>query len=206
MYKIFTKHKNNGFTLIELLIVIAIIGLLSTLAVVALSNARAKARDAKRISDIKQIQKALELYISEYGTLPMPMQYGEQNSSPGWWDTWWDLSSGDGDNDGIYFLDFLVDSGIMRNVPKDPLNTPEYNGYPNANGFRYIYFVAPKGYAYQGGSCVVDSGSVYLLGISDLETDSRPPQKFSGSGCECLWKNLPNMFQSAFDYVICGTF
>ena len=55
-------RKQRGFTLIELLVVIAIIGLLSTLAVVALNNARMKSRDAKRVSDVKQIQTALELY------------------------------------------------------------------------------------------------------------------------------------------------
>ncbi|MAF13480.1 MAG: hypothetical protein CMI53_01130 [Parcubacteria group bacterium] len=57
--------KKKGFTLIELLVVIAIIGLLSTLAVVALNSARSKARDAKRISDVKQIQTALELYYND---------------------------------------------------------------------------------------------------------------------------------------------
>ena len=55
----------KGFTLIELLVVIAIIGLLSTLAVVALNSARSKARDAKRVSDIKQIQTSLELYYAD---------------------------------------------------------------------------------------------------------------------------------------------
>ncbi|MEW6610150.1 MAG: prepilin-type N-terminal cleavage/methylation domain-containing protein [Patescibacteria group bacterium] len=55
----------KGFTLIELLVVIAIIGLLATLAVVALNNARSKSRDSKRVSDIKQIQTALELYYSD---------------------------------------------------------------------------------------------------------------------------------------------
>jgi len=55
----------KGFTLIELLVVIAIIGLLSTLAVVSLNNARGKARDAKRISDVKAIQTAIELYKAE---------------------------------------------------------------------------------------------------------------------------------------------
>lgn len=62
--------KQKGFTLIELLVVIAIIGLLSTLAVVALNNARAKSRDARRISDIKQIQTALELYYNDAGEYP----------------------------------------------------------------------------------------------------------------------------------------
>lgn len=64
------KQDKKGFTLIELLVVIAIIGLLSTLAVIALNNARQKSRDAKRVSDIKQIQSALELYFNDASGYP----------------------------------------------------------------------------------------------------------------------------------------
>jgi prepilin-type N-terminal cleavage/methylation domain-containing protein len=58
------KKLKQGFTLIELLVVISIIALLSTLAVVSLNSTRAKSRDAKRITDIKQVQTALELYYA----------------------------------------------------------------------------------------------------------------------------------------------
>lgn len=61
----------KGFTLIELLVVIAIIGLLSTLAVVALGSAREKARDSKRLSDLKQMQTALELYYTDNNQYPV---------------------------------------------------------------------------------------------------------------------------------------
>lgn len=60
----------KGFTLIELLIVIAIIGLLATLAIVSLTTAQRKARDTKRIADIKQLQNAVELYYSELAVYP----------------------------------------------------------------------------------------------------------------------------------------
>jgi prepilin-type N-terminal cleavage/methylation domain-containing protein len=55
------KHSRKGFTLIELLVVIAIIGILSSVVLASLSTARQKSRDAKRISDVGQIQLALEL-------------------------------------------------------------------------------------------------------------------------------------------------
>ena len=64
------RSQSKGFTLIELLVVIAIIGLLSTLAVVALNSARQRSRDAKRVSDIRQIQTALELAFSETNNYP----------------------------------------------------------------------------------------------------------------------------------------
>ena len=62
--------RQKGFTLIELLVVISIIGLLSTIAVAALQQARAKARDVTRIANLGRIQTALDLYKNDKGTYP----------------------------------------------------------------------------------------------------------------------------------------
>ncbi len=60
----------RGFTLIELLVVIAIIGILSSVVLASLNSARQKGRDARRISDMKQIQLALELFYDANQSYP----------------------------------------------------------------------------------------------------------------------------------------
>ena len=126
------KNNQKGFTLIELLVVIAIIGLLSTMAVVSLNNARVKARDARRISDIKQIQTALEMYFTDNNDYP-----AAANATTV---TLWDSSTGSQTEDT---MEMLQDNGYMAAVPQNP----------SPNGVAYTYRVC----TYDGGACGDDA-------------------------------------------------
>lgn len=64
-------RKQQGLTLIEGLIIAGIVGLMGTLAAVALDSARERARDAKRLADVARMQAALELYFNDVNSYPV---------------------------------------------------------------------------------------------------------------------------------------
>ena len=72
MKKIYNFKLTGGFTLIELLIVIAVIGVLA-IGIISIVKPVAqfqKANDARRKSDLSQIQKAIEQYYQDIGSYP----------------------------------------------------------------------------------------------------------------------------------------
>lgn len=64
--------KQAGFNLIELLVVISIIALITSSALLVLSSSRQKSRNAKRVSDVRQIISALDLYYLRCNSYPNP--------------------------------------------------------------------------------------------------------------------------------------
>jgi prepilin-type N-terminal cleavage/methylation domain-containing protein len=64
------KISHKGFSLIELLVVIAIIALLTAIVTSNFATSRSKSRDAKRVSDLAQIQLALELFFDRCNGYP----------------------------------------------------------------------------------------------------------------------------------------
>jgi len=94
------RIKNRGFTLIELLVVIAIIGILSSVVLASLNTARQKGRDARRISDVKQLQLALELYYDSNQFYPLTI--------------------------GTTASSVLVTGGYISSIPVDPVSTVTY--------------------------------------------------------------------------------
>lgn len=70
------ERKDDGFTLIELLVVIAIIGVLAGIVLVSLNRARIQGREAVRVSDIRALQTAIELYHNNNGIYPKTFEPG----------------------------------------------------------------------------------------------------------------------------------
>ena len=84
--QIINKHNNNlrftqapsgaGFTIIELLVTISIIGILTTVAIVAYNSAREKARISKAQHEVDQIVTAIEMFAIDMGEWPGHQQVG----------------------------------------------------------------------------------------------------------------------------------
>ena len=63
--------KNSGFTLIEMLVVVAVIGILSSVLLTSLGPAKSKAKDARIIQEIDQARTIAEtIYDGGYSGLP----------------------------------------------------------------------------------------------------------------------------------------
>lgn len=61
---------SGGFTIVELLIVIVVIAILAAIVVVAYNGIQERARNSRRASDIKAMQKLVEAYNAENGEYP----------------------------------------------------------------------------------------------------------------------------------------
>ncbi len=64
------KYTSKAFTLVELMVTVAIIGILSAVVLANLNTAKSKSRDSKRITDLGQLQIALEKYYDKCKMYP----------------------------------------------------------------------------------------------------------------------------------------
>lgn len=64
------KIKNQGFTLIELIVVIAVIGIISTIGVSSFTNYLKIARDEVKKDEVYDVIKALQSYQALYASIP----------------------------------------------------------------------------------------------------------------------------------------
>jgi prepilin-type N-terminal cleavage/methylation domain-containing protein len=76
-------HK-KGFTLIEVLVVTSILGLIASVLLVALNDARSRGRDAKRVADLRQVYVATEQYYDKFNIYPQYPDLHSTDSTANW--------------------------------------------------------------------------------------------------------------------------
>jgi len=133
---IFLK-KQLGFTMIELLVVIAIISFIASAAIYSVQVARIKARDTKRIADLSQIRKALDMYFSDNN------KYPDMSGSGG-------VGTGTSSyTSGLQYTNWVLLQNALKPymgvVPNDPINSgnPFWDG---GYAYRYIRNLNDKTY------------------------------------------------------------
>lgn len=178
-----------GFTLIELLIVISIIGILAGVLFVSIGQTPLKkARDSKRLNDMVILQKALQLYQNENGSLP------DETSSPGLGG--WEVSFQPD------FMEYL--RPYLSGIPADPLNTVAgsfdfFSPRPDGS-FYYTYYNYPSGSPYgcpwSGPFSVLAFRSVEAVDSSSLSKTKCGPQPCPGGGTPGVCRD----WSTEFDY------
>lgn len=134
----------KGFTLIELLVAISIMAVLSVIGLTTYSGVQARARDTRRMEDLRRITTYLELYYQKEGQYP---DAPDTNGTECVTSQFWDISS------NTTFLSDLVAKGITDKVPVE--RSPILG---KTCSYRYTK--------------VVVSGKTYAILVADLETES----------------------------------
>jgi len=133
-------HSKKGFTIIELMVVIAVIAVLSSIVLVLLGNAKEKSRDARRVSDMREIQNALNLYFTDNNRFP--------RVTPAV-----DITGSDA------FSTEMEAAGVISEMPTDPVNT---------GGSVYSYVSSENGAVYTISFCLeTDSIQGYSQGCGN---------------------------------------
>ncbi|MEK7521378.1 MAG: prepilin-type N-terminal cleavage/methylation domain-containing protein [Patescibacteria group bacterium] len=133
-----SSGKNYGFTLIEILVVLAIIGILIGLSIVAFSAASKAARDNKRKTDLAEIRSNIEIYRTDCGEYPAAVTFGGA------------LNGGTAACSGNVYMSL---------VPRDPQQTTGTRSYyysrTTTNTYELCAALEQGGSATCGGACTV---------------------------------------------------
>jgi prepilin-type N-terminal cleavage/methylation domain-containing protein len=106
------KHtKQKGFTLLEILLVIAAIGILAAIVIVAINPNRqfAQVRDNVRQQNINAIYKALEQIMTDTGSYPAAVPYGT-----------YEAVCGGGNTEECINIDTQLIPTYVAGIPRDP--------------------------------------------------------------------------------------
>lgn len=161
-----------GFTLIELLVVVSIITMLSSVVFATLGTSRAKAMDAKKSVEVREVGTALNLYTSNTGK-PLSIYKGGvvqdvaslvESGKPGYDET----------------MQKLVDNKVLSTVPQSPDDIPYYYYYdpakPDGASF-FTYLKKAKTPVYTGNTDGLVKKSTEKCGVGET---------WNGQSCETV--------------------
>ena len=174
--------KKGGFTLIELLVVVAIIGILATILATNFNEARQNSRDKIRMSELKELELALELFKAQNGRYPTP-GCGAPTTvwvGPGPLPAW-----GQGFCDD--YITGLVPSYIDE-LPRDP-------NQENVNGEGFIYRTNAEGSMYK----VVIHESIESLFITSQADEFARLPEVCGVSASNLWPQQYAIYSPGFE-------
>lgn len=164
-----------GFTLIELLVVIAIIGILSAVVLTTLEGARTKARDTRRVHDIKQLQLALEQYYLSNGHYPRTQNTNCGGTVPNvaWCDSENTLSDG-------HWIKHNGTTGVLEpylsQEPVDPLADGTFDSFTLGEVGTYGYYSSAVGYKEEIG----EGNDEWYMIVFVLENTNHPLEEIDG--------------------------
>jgi prepilin-type N-terminal cleavage/methylation domain-containing protein len=120
IYIMSISNKKRGFTVMELLVSLAIIAMLFTITMALVGPVKEKSRDSRRMSDVREINKALVLYADNNSKFPIATTAVTITG-----------------NDAVSTI--LESAGVISEVPTDPTHpTNSYTYLSDSSGNTFI--------------------------------------------------------------------
>lgn len=156
-------RNRNAFTLVEILVTVSIIAILLVVVVGSFSNSKDVAHDQKRVTELKNIQVALELYKQKNGHYPRSISAGgglDADSRPG--SAFSPVRSYYGGQTGWQLLEQELVPEFLGSLPRDPLNGLGGTHLPFCTNCSHYHYSSDVG------------GTKYMLFtyLSDVITDA----------------------------------